>query len=92
MFVLSHCSLNGNRVQAVCETLLGKQLVSWKFRGNERHVSECKYVRQYKLHAGKVKGAGSLEGGPEKGNVKKNRHQFHTEIEQQKKSKWWAGG
>ena len=41
------CSLNGNSVKAVRETLLGKQLVSWKFRGNERDVFECKYVCKY---------------------------------------------
>lgn len=55
------CSLNGNSVKAVRDTLLGKQLVSWKFRGNERDVFECKYVCKCELGAREARVVGSLK-------------------------------
>lgn len=76
VFVLQCCSLNGNRVKAVWEMLLGKQLVSRKFRGNERDVLECKYVCKYKLHAWKVRVVGSLKGRHEKRNAGKTDSSF----------------
>lgn len=69
--VLQCCRLNGNRVMAVQEMLLGKQLVSWKFRGNERDVFEYKYACKYKQPAREVRAVGSLKRRHEKRDAKK---------------------
>lgn len=60
---------------AVQEMLLGKQLVSWKFRGNESdkytNTNTYKYVCKYKQHAREVRAVGSLKRRHEKRDAEK---------------------
>lgn len=59
-------------------------LVSWKFRGNEHNVLECKCLWKSKLHARKVR-LGCLKGWYEK--TWEDRQQLSAEIVQ-RKGRW----
>ena len=67
------------------EMLLGKQLVSWKLKGNERDVFECKYVCKY-IRAACMRSEICWRFERDDMRRGENRQQFHAERVQQNES------